>query len=84
MPWDGLTHPAFKFGEVTTYTLDVPMYMSHFTHGINKDTYNSMSAAQKKVVELRTARRNGRGSSTRIGTRTAPSVKPMSANPTAS
>ena len=51
VPWDGLTHPAFKFGEVTTYTLDVPMYVSNFTHGINLATYNAMSDAQKKVID---------------------------------
>ena len=51
VPWDGLTHPAFKFGEVTTYTLDVPMYVSNFTHGISRTTYNSLSAAQKKAVD---------------------------------
>jgi TRAP-type C4-dicarboxylate transport system substrate-binding protein len=51
VPWDGLTHPAFKFGEVTTFTLDVPMYVSNFTHGINRAVYNSMSEAQKKAVD---------------------------------
>ena len=51
VPWDGLTHPAFKFGEVTTYTLDVPMYVSNFTHGISRDTYNRLSDAQKKAVD---------------------------------
>ena len=51
MPWDGLTHPAFKFGEVTTYTLDMPLYVSNFTHGISRDTYNSLSDAQKKAID---------------------------------
>jgi TRAP-type C4-dicarboxylate transport system substrate-binding protein len=51
VPWDGLTHPAFKFGEVTTYTLDVPMYVSNFTHGINRATYDALSDAQKKAVD---------------------------------
>ncbi len=51
IPWDGLTHPAFKFGEVTTYTLDVPLYVSNFTHGISRKTYDSLSAAQKKAVD---------------------------------
>ena len=51
VPWDGLTHPAFKFGEVTTFTLDVPLYVSNFTHGINRATYNSLSDAQKKAVD---------------------------------
>jgi TRAP-type C4-dicarboxylate transport system substrate-binding protein len=44
-------HPAFKFGEVTTFTLDVPLYVSNFTHGISRTTYNSLSAAQKKAVD---------------------------------
>jgi TRAP-type C4-dicarboxylate transport system substrate-binding protein len=51
VPWDGLTHPAFKFAEVTEYTLDVPLYVSVFTHGISRKTYDSMSAAQKKVID---------------------------------
>ena len=51
VPWGGLTHPAFKFGEVTTYTLDIPLYVSNFTHGISKQTYDSMSDAQKKAVD---------------------------------
>jgi TRAP-type C4-dicarboxylate transport system substrate-binding protein len=50
-PWDGLTHPAFKFGEVTTYTLDVPMYVSNFTDGISRATYDGLSATQKKAVD---------------------------------
>jgi TRAP-type C4-dicarboxylate transport system substrate-binding protein len=50
-PWDGLTHPAFKFGQVTTYTLDIPLYVSNFTDGISRRTYDSMSAAQKKAVD---------------------------------
>jgi TRAP-type C4-dicarboxylate transport system substrate-binding protein len=51
VPWGGLTHPAFKFGDVTTYTLDIPLYVSNFTHGISRTTYNSMSDAQKKAVD---------------------------------
>jgi TRAP-type C4-dicarboxylate transport system substrate-binding protein len=51
VPWDGLTHPAFKFGTVTEYTLDVPLYVSNFTHGISMQIYNSMSDAQKKVID---------------------------------
>src|SRR5690606_26292152 len=51
VPWDGLTHPAFKFGEVTDYTLDIPLYVSNFTHGISRKTYDSMSDAQKKAVD---------------------------------
>jgi TRAP-type C4-dicarboxylate transport system substrate-binding protein len=51
VPWGGLTHPAFKFGQVTTYTLDIPLYVSNFTHGISRNTYNQMSDAQKKAVQ---------------------------------
>jgi TRAP-type C4-dicarboxylate transport system substrate-binding protein len=51
VPWDGLTHPAFKFAEVTTYTLDVPLYVSTFTNGISRLTYNRMSDAQKKAID---------------------------------
>ena len=50
VPWDGLTHPAFKFGTVTDYTLNTPLYVSNFTHGISRQTYNGMSDAQKKVI----------------------------------
>ncbi|MCC6947353.1 MAG: TRAP transporter substrate-binding protein [Bradyrhizobiaceae bacterium] len=51
IPWDGLTHPAFKFGEVTEYTLDVPMYVSTFTHGISRRTYDKLTPEQKKAVD---------------------------------
>ena len=51
VPWDGLTHPAFKFGTVTQYTLDAPMFVSNFTHGISRQTYDGMSDAQKKVID---------------------------------
>jgi TRAP-type C4-dicarboxylate transport system substrate-binding protein len=51
VPWDGLTHPAFRFAEVTTYTLDVPLYVSTFTNGISRATYNALSDAQKKAID---------------------------------
>lgn len=51
VPWGGLTHPAFKFGQVTTYTLDIPLYVSNFTDGISRKTYDQMSDAQKKAVQ---------------------------------
>lgn len=51
VPWDGLIHPAFKFGTVTEYTLDAPLYVSTFTHGISKSLYDSMSDSQKKAVD---------------------------------
>lgn len=51
VPWGGLTHPAFKFGEVTKYTLDIPLYVSNFTHGISRKTYDAMSPEQQKAVD---------------------------------
>jgi TRAP-type C4-dicarboxylate transport system substrate-binding protein len=51
VPWGGLTHPAFKFGQVTTYTLDIPLYVSNFTDGFSRKTYDQMSDAQKKAVQ---------------------------------
>ncbi|HWM46592.1 MAG TPA: TRAP transporter substrate-binding protein [Xanthobacteraceae bacterium] len=51
VPWGGLTHPAFKFGTVTEYTLDAPLYVSTFTHGISRALYDSMSESQKKAVD---------------------------------
>jgi TRAP-type transport system periplasmic protein len=49
--YDSLTHPAFKFHTVTEYTLDTKLYLSTLTHGISRATYDSMSAAQKKVID---------------------------------
>ena len=51
VPWGGLTHPAFKFGQVTNYTLDIPLYVSNFTDGISRKTYDQMSDMQKKAVQ---------------------------------
>lgn len=51
IPWDNLTHPAFKFSEVTTYTLDIPVYVSAFTHGISRKSYNALSPEQRKAVD---------------------------------
>jgi TRAP-type transport system periplasmic protein len=42
---------TFKFGDVTKYTLDSPLYVSTFTHGINKEFYNGLSASQRKVID---------------------------------
>src|SRR5262245_55756682 len=49
--WDGLTHPASRFGTVTPYPLDTPLYVSNFTHGISKSLYDSMSDMQKKAID---------------------------------
>ena len=82
VPWGGLTHPAFKFGTVTEYTLDIPLYVSTFTHGISRKTYNSMSDAQKKVIDS-VSLRNGRRRSTGIGMRTTTVARKRFENPTA-
>jgi TRAP-type C4-dicarboxylate transport system substrate-binding protein len=44
-------HSTFKFNEVTKYSLDIPLYVSSFTHNINKRMYERMSADQKKVID---------------------------------
>jgi TRAP-type transport system periplasmic protein len=49
--WDSLTHPAFKFHTVTEYTLDMKIYLATLLHLISRKTYDSMSAAQKKVID---------------------------------
>ena len=36
---------------MTSYTLDVPMYVSNFTDGISRQTYNALSDAQKKAID---------------------------------
>ena len=51
VPWGGLTHPAFRFGTVTEYTLDIPLYVSTFTDGISKKVYDGMSPMQQKAVD---------------------------------
>ena len=42
---------TFKFKDAVNYTLDVPLYVSTFTHGIAKRTYDGMSANQKRVID---------------------------------
>ena len=42
---------TFKFGDVTKYTLDSPLYVSTFTHNINKQFYDGLSAGQRKVID---------------------------------
>lgn len=42
---------TFKFGEVTKYTLDSPLYVSTFTHTINQRFYDGLSAGQRKVID---------------------------------
>src|ERR1700751_1848015 len=44
---------VFWFGidKVVKYHMDVPLYTTVFTYNINLDKYNSMSPAQKKVID---------------------------------
>ena len=44
---------TFLFGidKVVKYHMDVPLYSTVFTYNINLDKYNSMSDAQKKVID---------------------------------
>lgn len=49
VPWGGLI--TFNFGKVVKYHLDVPLYVSTFTHTVNLRKYNSLSAAQKKAFD---------------------------------
>jgi TRAP-type C4-dicarboxylate transport system substrate-binding protein len=48
-PWGSV----FLFGidKVVRYHMDVPLYTTVFTYNVNLDTYNGMSAAQKKVFD---------------------------------
>ena len=48
-PWGSM----FLFGidKVTKYHMDVPLYSTVFTYNINMAKYNSMSEAQKKVID---------------------------------
>src|SRR6202000_988565 len=53
---DEITFPwgsVFLFGidKVVKYHMDVPLYATVFTYNINLDKYNSLSPAQKKVMD---------------------------------
>ena len=53
---DAITFPwgsVFLFGidKVTKYHIDAPLYTTVFTYSMNKALYESMSAAQKKVID---------------------------------
>jgi TRAP-type C4-dicarboxylate transport system substrate-binding protein len=53
---DGLTFPwesifLFHIEAALKYHMDVPLYVTPFVHAMNRDKYNSMSAAQKKVID---------------------------------
>lgn len=48
-PWGSM----FLFGldKVTKYSMDVPLYSTVFTYSMNKAKYDSMSPAQKKIID---------------------------------
>lgn len=46
----GLTG-TFKFKDVIKYSLDVPLYVSTFEHGINRRLYDGMDASQRRVID---------------------------------
>ena len=48
-PWGSLF--GFKIDGITKYHIDAPMYVATFATIINEDRYNSLSAAQKKVID---------------------------------
>ncbi len=48
-PWGSV--PLFGIDKVTKYHMDVPLYVTTFAFVFNKDKYNQMSAAQKKVID---------------------------------
>jgi TRAP-type C4-dicarboxylate transport system substrate-binding protein len=48
-PWGSVV--LFGVDKVTKYHMDAPLYVTTFVYTMNKDKYNSMSAAQKKVID---------------------------------
>jgi TRAP-type C4-dicarboxylate transport system substrate-binding protein len=48
-PWGSV--PLFGIDKVTKFHLDMPLYVTTFAFVFNKDKYNQMSAAQKKVID---------------------------------
>jgi len=48
-PWGSLG--LFGIDKVVTYHIDVPLYVTPFVWVLNKDKYNALSAAQKKVMD---------------------------------
>lgn len=46
----GLTG-SFKFKDVVKFSLDVPVYVTTFTHGVSKRNYGKLSATQRKVID---------------------------------
>jgi TRAP-type C4-dicarboxylate transport system substrate-binding protein len=48
-PWGSV--PLFGIDKVTKYHMEAPLYVTTFAFVFNKDKYNQMSAAQKKVID---------------------------------
>ena len=48
-PWGSV--PLFGIDKVTKYHMEVPLYVTTFAWVMNKNTYNNMSAGQKKAVD---------------------------------
>jgi len=48
-PWNSLI--LFGIDKATKYHMDAPLYVTTFVWVMNKDKYNAMSAAQKKVID---------------------------------
>jgi TRAP-type C4-dicarboxylate transport system substrate-binding protein len=48
-PWGSV--PLFGIDKVTKYHMEVPLYVTTFAWVMNKNTYNNMSAAQRKAVD---------------------------------
>ena len=48
-PWGSVV--LFGVDKVTKYHMEAPLYVTTFAYTMNKDRYNSMSPAQKKVID---------------------------------
>ncbi len=48
-PWGSIL--LFGIDKAVTFHMDLPLYTTPFVWGMNKDKYESMSAAQKKVID---------------------------------
>jgi TRAP-type C4-dicarboxylate transport system substrate-binding protein len=48
-PWGSIS--LFGIDKVTKYHMEAPLYVTTFAFVFNKDKYNQMSAAQKKVID---------------------------------
>ena len=48
-PWGSIS--LFGIDKVVNYHMDVPLYVTNFVWAMNQSKYDSMSAAQKKVID---------------------------------